>query len=119
LRLPTDNNGKVSFAKVREYYKTRDEAIEEFYLLNFCCTGLPSDPRRVINLQQQDSLDLLTMERLATIEAQSKEEAKAKVNDVEEEMEDAVEMVAQGSPYRQGKFQWQQHRQNQFSQGSN
>jgi hypothetical protein len=59
------------------------------------------------------------MERLATIEAQSKEEAKAKVNDVEEEMDDAVEMVAKGSPYRQGKFQRQQHHQNQFSQGSN
>jgi hypothetical protein len=49
---------------------------------------LPTDLRRVINLQQLDSLDLFTTVRLATIEAQSKEEGKAKVYTVEEEMYD-------------------------------
>jgi len=43
------------------------------------------------------------MVRLATIKARSKEEAKAKAYAVEEEIDDAVEAVAQSSPYRQGK----------------
>jgi hypothetical protein len=66
-----------------------------------------------------DSLDLFTTVRLATIEARSKEEAKAKVYTVEEEMDEAVETVAQGSLYRQGKFQLQQCRQNQPFLGGN
>ncbi len=65
--------------EVEEYYKTRDKAIGEFCLLNFLCAGLPTDLRRVINLQQLESLDLFAAVKLATIETQSKEEAKTKV----------------------------------------
>ena len=96
-------NGFLNPAKVNAYYKLRDEAIGEFYLLNFFHAGLPTDLKRVINLQELDNLDLFTAVRLAMIESRSKEEGKSRVYAVEDETDDSVDAVA----YRQQRGQQQ------------
>ncbi len=47
-----------------------------FFLLNHLRAGLPTELRRVLNLQNQDELKLSNAFKLATIEARSLEKAK-------------------------------------------
>jgi hypothetical protein len=110
-------NGFLNPAEVNAYYELRDEAIGEFYLLNFFHAGLPTDLKRVINLQELDNLDLFTAVRLATIESRSKEEGKSRVYAVEDETDDSVDAVA----YRQkrGQQQPQQRQANSSLRGNN
>ncbi len=100
-------NGFLNQAKVDAYYKTRDEAIGEFYLLNFFRTGLPTDLKRVINLPELDNLVLFTAVKLATIQYRSKEEGKSTVYAVEDKNNDSVDAVA----YHQQRGQQQQQQQ--------
>jgi hypothetical protein len=88
-------NGFLDTAEVNAYYETRDEAIGEFYLLNFFRAGLPSELKRVINLQSLDKLELYTAVKLATIESRSREEAKSssRIYAVEDNSEDAVDAI--------------------------
>ncbi len=81
------------------YKKALVENVVEFYILNQFQAALLPDLRWVINLQPMHSLDLDTAVRLATIELQSKDEARsgARINPVQqlEEEEDVVEGVTQ------------------------
>jgi hypothetical protein len=86
-------NSFLDTAEVDAYYEIGDEAIGEFYLLNFFCVGLPTELKRVINLQELDNLELYTAVKLATIESRSKEEGKSRVYTVEDKPEDAVDAV--------------------------
>jgi hypothetical protein len=101
-------NGFLDIAEVNAYYETRDEAIGEFYLLNFFLVGLPSELKRVINLQSLDELELYTAVKLATVESRSREEAKSlsRIYVVEDDSEDAVDAInfrqQKGSAQRAG-----------------
>ncbi len=79
----------------RAYYDIRDRAIGEFYLLNLFRAGLPTELKRVINLQSLNDLDLYNAVKLATIESLSREEAKSssQIFAVDDETEDAVDAV--------------------------
>jgi hypothetical protein len=51
-----------------------------------------------------NSLELFTALQLTTIEARSKEEAKAKIYSIEEDQDDSVEAITYASPFRQKKL---------------
>jgi hypothetical protein len=111
-------NGFLDTAEVDAYYDIRDKAIGEFYLLNLFRAGLPTELKRVINLQSLNELDLYNAVKLATIESLSREEAKASshVFAIDDETEDAVDAVN----YRQQKSSNQSSRgQNRNFQGNN
>jgi hypothetical protein len=88
-------NGFLDTAEVDAYYDIRDKAIGEFYLLNLFRAGLPTELKRVINLQSLNELDLYNAVKLATIESLSREEAKTSshVFAIEDDTEDAVDAV--------------------------
>ena len=88
-------NGFLDTAEVDAYYDIREKAIGEFYLLNLFRAGLPTELKRVINLQSLNELDLYNAVKLATIESLSREEAKTSshVFAIEDETEDAVDAV--------------------------
>jgi len=88
-------NGFLDTAEVDAYYDIRDKAIGEFYLLNLFRAGLPTELKRVINLQSLNELDLYNAVKLATIESLSREEAKSssQVFAVDDDTEDAVDAV--------------------------
>jgi hypothetical protein len=88
-------NGFLDTAEVDAYYDNRDKAIGKFYLLNLFRAGLPTELKRVINLQSLNELDLYNAVKLATIESLSREEGKAssQVFAIEDETEDAVDAV--------------------------
>jgi hypothetical protein len=88
-------NGFLDTAEVDAYYEARDKAIGKFYLLNFFRAGLPTELKRVINLQSLDELDLYTAVKLATIKSRSREEAKSssKIFAVDDESEDPIDAV--------------------------
>jgi hypothetical protein len=88
-------NGFLDTAEVDAYYEIRDKAIGKFYLLNFFRAGLPTELKRVINLQSLNDLDLYNAVKLATIESHSREEGKSssKIFAVEDETEDAIDAV--------------------------
>jgi hypothetical protein len=108
-------NGFLDIAEVDAYYEIVDEAIGEPYLLNFFRAGLPTDLKRVLNLQELDNLELYTAVKLATIESRSKEESKLRVYDIEDKQEDAVDDIN----YCQQRSQPQQRRSNPPYQGNN
>ena len=86
-------NGFLDTAEVDAYYDIRDRAIGEFYLLNLFRAGLPTELKRVINLQSLNELDLYNAVKLATIESLSREEAKTSshVFAVDDDAEDVVD----------------------------
>ena len=88
-------NGFLDTAEVDAYYDIRDKAIGEFYLLNLFRAGLPTELKRVINLQSLNELDLYNAVKLATIDSLSREEAKSssQVFAVDDDTEDAVDAV--------------------------
>jgi hypothetical protein len=88
-------NGFLDTAEVDAYYEIRDRAVGEFYLLNLFRAGLPTELKRVINLQSLNDLDLYNAVKLATIESLSREEAKASttVLSIELDSEDQVEAI--------------------------
>jgi hypothetical protein len=88
-------NGFMDTAEVDAYYDIRDRAIGKFYLLNLFRAGLPTELKRVINLQSLNELDLYNAVKLATIESLSREESKAssQVFAIDDETEDAVDVV--------------------------
>jgi hypothetical protein len=101
-------NGFLDTAEVDAYYEIRDRAVCEFYLLNLFRAGLPTELKRVINLQSLNDLDLYNAVRLATIESLSKEEARASNNVLAiEQEEDPVEAVnfRQQKPFQPSRGQ--------------
>jgi hypothetical protein len=88
-------NGFLDTAEVDAYYDIREKAIGEFYLLNLFRAGLPTELKRVINLQSLNELDLYNAVKLATIQLLSREEAKSSshVFAVDDDSEDAVNAV--------------------------
>jgi hypothetical protein len=88
-------NGFLDTTEVDAYYDVRDKAIGKFYLLNLFRAGLPTELKRVINLQSLNELDLYNAVKLATIESLSREEGKAssQIFSIEDETEDAVDAV--------------------------
>jgi hypothetical protein len=96
-------NGFLDTAEVDAYYDIRDRAIGEFYLLNLFRAGLPTELKRVINLQSLNELDLYNAVKLATIESLSREEAKSSsttVYPIEEWPEDAIDAVNNYRPQK-------------------
>jgi hypothetical protein len=74
---PAHNDAnQVNLFEMRAYVRQRDLNLANFFLLNHFQAGLPTKLRRVLNLQNQDELRLSNAIKLATIEAQSREEAK-------------------------------------------
>jgi hypothetical protein len=61
---------------MRAYVRECNLNVAKFFLLNHFRAGLPSELRRVLNLQNQDELKLNQAVKLATIEQRSREEAK-------------------------------------------
>jgi hypothetical protein len=61
---------------MRTYVRECNLNVAKFFLLNHFRAGLPSELRRVLNLQNQDELRLNHAVKLATIEQRSREEAK-------------------------------------------
>jgi hypothetical protein len=98
----SDNVNKINIAEMHRYIAARDEALGQFYLLNQFRAALPMDLHQVINLRPMEMLNLFTVVGLATIEACSKEEAKAvsRVQDVQaEDEDDCMEAITQGSNF--------------------
>jgi hypothetical protein len=111
-------NGFLDTAEFDAYYDIRDKAIGEFYLLDLFRAGLPTELKRVINLQSLNELDLYNAVKLATIESLSREEGKAssQIFSIEDETEDAVDAVT----FRQQKPSNQaSHGQNRNFRGNN
>jgi hypothetical protein len=77
------------------YYEICDEAIGEFYLLNFFRAGLPTELKKVLNLQALNDLELYMAVKLATIESRSREEAKfsSRIYAIQDEQEDTVDVI--------------------------
>jgi hypothetical protein len=100
-------NGFLDTDEVEAYYEIRDEAIGEFYLLNFFRAGLPTELKRVLNLQALDDLELYMVIKFATIESRSREEEKSssRIYAIEDKQEDAVDAInycpQQGQPQPQ------------------
>ncbi len=88
-------NGFLDTDEVEAYYKISDEAIGEFYLFNLFRAGLPTELKRVLNLQALDDLELYTAVKLAMIESCSREEAKSssRIYAIEDEQEDAIDAI--------------------------
>jgi len=61
---------------MRDYVCQPDLNLARFFLLNHFQAGLPTELRRVLNLQNKDELRLNAAVKLATIKARSREEAK-------------------------------------------
>ncbi len=74
--LAHDNAGNVNLQEMWAYVRKRDLNLAQFFLLNHFQAGLPTELRRVLNLQNQDKLKLSNAVKLATIEARSRDEAK-------------------------------------------
>ncbi len=104
--------------------------LAKFFLLNHFRAGLPTELRRVLNLQNEDELRLNAAVKLATIEARSREEAKCQskiyatevVSNNQEPHIEAVRQTwrpanqAQSNQYRpQNRNQNQQQRSNNQS----
>jgi hypothetical protein len=83
-------------AAMRAHVRQRDLNLEKFFLLNNFRAGLPTELRRVLNLQNEDELRLNAAVKLATIEARSREEAKCNnmVYDTEVFAEDEPQIEA-------------------------
>jgi hypothetical protein len=100
--------------------------LAKFFLLNHFRAGLPTELRRVLNLQNEDKLCLNTAVKLATIEARSREEAKCTskvyatqvVKDEELQIE-AVRSNFKSSNYNQNRSQQPKRNQQQHSQQQN
>jgi hypothetical protein len=60
---------------MRDFVHQWDLNLAKFFLLNHFRAGLPTELRRVLNLQNEDKLRLNAAVKLATIEARSREEA--------------------------------------------
>ncbi len=93
----------------QNYKKALVENVVEFYILNQFRAVLLPDLRRVINLQPMHTLDLDTAVCLATIELQSKDEAKgpSKIQAVQQdEEEENVDAISQN---RQRNFSTNQN----------
>jgi hypothetical protein len=88
-------NGFLDTAEVDAYYDIRDKAIGKFYLLNLFRAGLPTELKRVLNLQSLHELDLYNAVQLATIESLSREKGKSssQIFAIEDENENAVDAV--------------------------
>jgi hypothetical protein len=88
-------NGFLDTDEVEAYYKICDEAIGEFYLLNFFRAGLPTELKRVLNLQALNDLELYMAVKFATIKSRSREEAKSssRIYAMENEQKDAVDAI--------------------------
>jgi hypothetical protein len=69
-------NVQADTAAMRAHIRQRDINLAKFFLLNPFRAGLPTEFRRVLNLQNEDELRLNPAVKLATIEARSQEEAK-------------------------------------------
>jgi hypothetical protein len=67
-------NIQAATATMRAHVRQRDLNLAKFFLLNNWA-GLPTELRRVLNLQNEDELRLNAAVKLATIEARSREEA--------------------------------------------
>jgi len=81
---------------MRAHVRQRDLNLAKFFLLNNFRARLPTELRRVLNLQNEDELRLNAAVKLATIEARSREEAKCNnmVYDTEVSAEDEPQIEA-------------------------
>ncbi len=69
-------NVQADTAAMRAYIRHCDINLAKFFILNHFRAGLPTELRRVLNLQNEDELRLNATVKLATIKARSREEAK-------------------------------------------
>jgi hypothetical protein len=115
-------------AAMRAHVRASNINLAKFFLLNHFRAGLPTELRRVLNLQNEDELRLNAAVKLATIEARSREEARCNnkvyaTEVVQENQEPQIEAIRQNwrpsnsnqnNQYRpQNRNQQQQRSQNQ------
>jgi hypothetical protein len=106
------SNIQADTAAMRAHVRAWDINLAKFFLLNHFRAGLPTELRRVLNLQNEDELRLNAAVKLATIEARYREEAKCqnKIYATEvmpENQEPQIEAVRQN---------WRPANQNQSNQ---
>ena len=69
-------NVQADTTAMRAYIRQCDINLAKFFILNHFRAGLPTELRRVLNLQNEDELRLNATVKLATVKARSREEAK-------------------------------------------
>jgi len=98
---------------MRAHVRASNLNLAKFFLLNHFRAGLPSELRRVLNLQNEDELRLNAAVKLATIEARSREESKCQTKiyatEVSENHEPQIEAVRQNQNQN-----WRSSNQNQY-----
>jgi hypothetical protein len=111
---------------MRAHVRASNINLAKFFLLNHFRAGLPSELRRVLNLQNEDELRLNAAVKLATIEARSREEAKCQskiyATEVAEDTEPQIEAVRQNQNWRssnQNQNQYRPQNRNQNQQKTN
>jgi wobble nucleotide-excising tRNase len=113
---------------MRAYVRECNLNVAKFFLLNHFRAGLPSELRRVLNLQNQDELRLNHAVKLATIEQRSREEAKNRnkifATDISPQDSDdtQIDALRQNSTYTRqssGRYQAQQTCRNNQQQPQN
>jgi hypothetical protein len=106
--------------QMQAYVRKQDLNLVQFFFLNHLWAGLPTELRRVLNLQNQDKLKLSNAVKLATIEARSREEAKCSskvyatttLDDYEEAQIDAFQQGTSYNKQTSKRFQPQSPRKN-------
>jgi len=111
---------------MREHVRASNLNLAKFFLLNHFRAGLPTELRRVLNLQNEDELKLNAAVKLATIEARSREESKCQTKiyatEVSENQEPQIEAVRQNQNWRssnQNQYRPQNRNQNQQQKSNN
>jgi hypothetical protein len=121
-------NIQADTAAMRAHVRARDINLAKFFLLNHFRAGLPTELRRVLNLQNEDELRLNAAVKLATIEARSREEAKCqnKIYATEvmpENQEPQIEAVRQNwrpaNQNQSNQYRSQNRNQNQQQRSNN
>ncbi len=119
-------NVQADTAAMRAHVRQRDLNLAKFFLLNHFRAGLPTELRRVLNLQNEDELRLNATVKLATIEARSREEAKCNnkvyATEVAEEDEPQIEAFHQNyqsSNSNQNRSQQTRRMNNQHQRSQN
>jgi len=89
---------------MRAHVRASNLNLAKFFLLNHFRAGLPTELRRVLNLQNEDELKLNAAVKLATIEARSREESKCQTKiyatEVSENHEPQIEAVRLNQNWR-------------------
>ena len=113
---------------MRAHVRASNLNLAKFFLLNHFRAGLPTELRRVLNLQNEDELKLNAAVKLATIEARSREESKCQTKIYATEVEvsenhdpqiEAVRLNQNWRPSNRNQYRPQNRNQNQQQKSNN